>query len=56
LNPDQNEDIRVTIGAIEVQVNNHPAPAPRPAAPSKPAPSFSDALETRYLNRFQLKL
>jgi hypothetical protein len=47
---------RITIGRVDVQVNNHPpTPAPRPVALAKVHSSFADALEARYLNRFPLK-
>jgi hypothetical protein len=46
---------QISIGRVDVQVNNVPAPAaepaPRPARPS----GYSNFLERRYLNRFSLK-
>jgi hypothetical protein len=46
---------RITIGRIDVQVNNHPA-AP-PSAPPSPGtrPIVTDILEGRFLSRFTLK-
>jgi hypothetical protein len=46
---------RITIGRIDVQVNNHP-----PALPSSPPPPMtyafpSHSLETRFLNRFPMR-
>ena len=46
---------RITIGRIDVQVNNHP-PVPTTAPPSRSvAPLPSDILEARFLNRFWMK-
>ena len=48
------EQSRISIGSLEVLVNNHPrVPTPRPA----PAPSRSERLnlEKRYLDRFRLR-
>jgi hypothetical protein len=53
--PPPRKEARISIGRLDVQVNNHPpAPPPvRPAAPmTNPAP---DALERHYLDRFRLK-
>jgi hypothetical protein len=48
--------VRLSIGRLDVQVNNHP-PAPSPER-SIPAvnPSATDALEQHYLDRFHLKI
>ena len=46
---------RITIGRIDVQVNNHP-PVQASAPPSRlAAPLPSDVLEARFLNRFWMK-
>lgn len=45
---------RISIGSIEVRVNNQTAPA-KSAAPRPSPPVHSDPFETRYLNRFSLK-
>jgi hypothetical protein len=48
------EQSRITIGSLEVLVNNHPRVTPaRPA----PAPSRTESLnlEKRYLDRFRLR-
>jgi hypothetical protein len=53
--PPPRKEARISIGRLDVQVNNHPpAPPPvRPAAPvTHPAP---DTLERHYLDRFRLK-
>jgi len=47
---------RITIGRVDVQVNNHPPISTPPAVAKAGVPaSIADVLETRYLNRFPLK-
>ena len=49
------EQSRISIGSLEVLVNNHPRPTPvRPAA-AAPSRSESLNLEKRYLDRFRLR-
>jgi hypothetical protein len=52
--PDTRRRSQISIGRIDVQVNNVPA-APEPAARPKRMPPNSNFLEARYLNRFSLK-
>lgn len=47
--------VKLTIGRLDVQVNNRqPAPPARPSAPTVSS-AASDTLEQRYLDRFRLK-
>jgi hypothetical protein len=49
-----NRESRITIGRVEVQVDNHSAAAaPRPAG--RVRPTSLNQLEARYLNRFPLR-
>jgi hypothetical protein len=45
---------RISIGRVEVQVNNHPLPSP-PPTPPQAAASGADTLTGRYLGRFALR-
>jgi hypothetical protein len=45
---------QISIGRIDVQVNNVPAPAEPAARPAR-TPAQSNFMEGRYLNRFALK-
>jgi hypothetical protein len=45
---------RISIGRVEVQVNNQPAAVPSPAPAAVPA-SAGDSLSGRYLGRFALR-
>jgi len=47
--------VRLTIGQVDVQVNNRPPAPPISRSPSTGSPAVTDALEQRYLDRFQLK-
>jgi hypothetical protein len=49
------KEARISIGRLDVQVNNHP-PAPPPVRTAPPVTGNApDALERRYLDRFRLK-
>ncbi len=53
-NPASKKQGRISIGSVEVRVNNQPAPAK--TAPARPArPVHSDPFGPRYLNRFAIK-
>ena len=53
-NTTRQEQSRITIGSLEVLVNNHPRVAPARPAPT-PSRSESLNLEKRYLDRFRLR-
>jgi hypothetical protein len=51
-----NRDTRITIGRVDVEVNNHPAPIPAPAKPAvRRGAGLLDRMEIRYLNRFSFR-
>jgi hypothetical protein len=54
-NPLKQEESRITIGSLEVTVNNRPPVTPVRTAASAPLLNDKGSLERRYLDRFRLR-